>query len=105
MRKVLASAVTVVLAATTLATVSDQFASAGGTPHCVTKDEFQKVHTGMTRTQVHHLFGIDGSLILILKVGGNVFTQRQYNPCIAGSYVTVSYRNSHETSKSAIWGG
>jgi hypothetical protein len=88
------------LAGSALVTVGAAAASASGTPTCASQSEFQHVSAGMTRTQVHQVFGIDGTLFFRNPHGGHVDTIRHYRPC-SGSYVTVSYTDSRVTRANA----
>lgn len=71
---------------------------------CVTKAEFEQVMHGMTEQRVAEIFGTHGTVVMIVKSNGHVYTQRQYDPCPKNSFVTVFFEDNRETEKSATWG-
>ena len=74
-------------------------AAQADTPGCVSKGEFDHVHTGMSMSRVHRLFDTNGRL----GVAASGFSIRKYRPCPRHSFVRVSYRKGHVTAKAALW--
>jgi hypothetical protein len=64
-------------------------AAANPTPGCVSKVEFQRIHQGMTRVQVHRLTDAYGHQTLHYTDHGRRFEVRDYPPCARHSRESV----------------
>ena len=89
-----------ILIGSVLVTTGVLTSSASANPACVTKAEFDKVSSGMTRDRVAQTFGTDGTFQTGGTMAGHTVSQRKYTPCVKDvSQVSVSYVDAKENSK------
>jgi len=73
-----------------------------GTPGCVTRAEFRRVHDGMTRSTVTAKFGTGGHITHESWGSGGHNVTVEYRTCAgdpAWSYAEVDFTNNHEWFK------
>ena len=88
-------ALVVSVASVTLLMPAAQADAAG----CVSKGEFNRVHSGMSVSRVHHVFGTNGRRTF----RHGVISIRRYRPCPQHALVRVAYRRGHVSAKAAFW--
>ena len=91
------------LALGSLVIASTPATAAQDSPGCVTKQEFRKVHKGMTKSRVHRIFDNRGHRQAFAQSGGHTAEIRSYRPCSRFSAVAVSYGYGRLDAKSAVW--
>ncbi|HYJ70636.1 MAG TPA: hypothetical protein VEX15_23525 [Nocardioidaceae bacterium] len=76
------------------------------TPGCVTKNEFRKVHKGMSRERVQRIFDNKGHQTYTYWISGDHYSGRDYRACRhpQWSLVSIDYLNGKVDSKFAYWG-
>ncbi len=99
-----------VLAAASLLMV-DPAPVAADTPGCVTRNEYNQIRRGATRSRVTSVFDIPGRVTSQGGSGGYAFENRDYRPCTGRpySFVTVTFSKEPGTiftvdGKFAYWG-
>jgi len=83
-------------------------AHATGSPGCITRAEYKKIHKGMTKAKVKQIAGTNGKREAHASAGGYRTEVRSYKTCSRSSAVAVSFSaNPHKPlkvdAKSAVW--
>jgi hypothetical protein len=92
--------------ATGLSLVTIPSIAQADTAGCITKQEFRKVHRGMSKAKVRRIADTGGRQQSFFTIGRARYETREYRSCRSPrwSIVSVDFKNGRMNGKFAYWG-